>query len=277
RLSRRLVPEALNFTFAALAASVCHADNEKDWSGQYPLSRRQRQAFSALLAIGVPGKCAGAVEPLRWSWLLQGSKSSFSTGDRYSVLNACLHLSRRFVDAYFSLPAFVELFAPLKELLAKVSERLPQPAHFKMQQQQQQAPDAVRKALSGLQAYVGEQLDQAMALRNPLRLQYHKPLAIGTVAPKFESAYSLDVHYDPDRDRNESLKLKRQINRERRGVIRELRRDAQFVAGQRLVEQREKDSAYAEKMKKAWSVLEDEQSQMKKMDKQRIKERKGKL
>ncbi|KAJ1895101.1 nucleolar complex protein 14, partial [Coemansia sp. IMI 209127] len=223
RLSRRLVPEALNFTFATLAASVCHADNEEDWAGQYPLSRRQRQAFGALLSIGVSDKCKRLVEPLRWSWLLQGSKSSFSTDDKYSVLTACLHLSRRFVDTYFSLPAFIELFAPLKELLAKVSDRLPQqPTHFKMQQ----APDAVLKALSGLQAYVGEQLDQAMTLRHPLKLQYHKPLAIGSVAPKFETAYSLDVHYDPDRDRNESLKLKRQVNRERRGVIRELRRDA---------------------------------------------------
>ncbi|KAJ2558098.1 nucleolar complex protein 14 [Coemansia sp. RSA 1933] len=271
RLSRRLVPEALSFTFAALAASVCRADDESDWDGQFPLSRRQRQAYGELLSIGVSDRCNGIVEPLRWAWLLQGNKDTFSVDDRYSVLNACLHLSRRYVDVYFSLPAFIELFAPLKELLAKVSERLR--SHFKMQQ----APDAVLKTLGDLQEYVGEQLEQAMAQRHPLKLQYHKPLAIGSVAPKFESSYSLDVHYDPDRDRNESIKLRRQVNRERRGVIRELRRDAQFVAGQRLAQQREKDSAYAAKMKKAWGVLEDDQSQMKKMDRQRIKERNGKL
>ncbi|KAJ1662722.1 nucleolar complex protein 14 [Coemansia sp. RSA 1813] len=271
RLSRRLVPEALNFMYAALAASVCRADDDSDWTGQYPLSRRQRQAYSSLLSIGISDKCKKkAVEPMRWLWLLTNN-SSFSADEKYTVLNACLHLSRRFIDAYFSLPAFVELFTPLKELLAKVSDRLP--SHFKLHQ----APNTVLKTLTDLQEYLGEQLDQAIALRHPLKLQYHKPLAIDSVAPKFESSYSLDVHYDPDRERNESIKLRRQVNRERRGVIRELRRDAQFVAGQRLTQQREKDAAYAEKMKKAWGVLEDEQSQMKKMDRQRIKEGKSKL
>ncbi|KAJ2443971.1 nucleolar complex protein 14, partial [Coemansia sp. RSA 2424] len=91
------------------------------------------------------------------------------------------------------------------------------------------------------------------------------------------AGYSLDVHYDPDRSRNEITKLRRQVNKERRGAVRELRRDAQFVAGERLKEQREKDRSYADKMKKAWSVLEADQSEMKKLDKARIKERKAKV
>ncbi|KAJ2521188.1 nucleolar complex protein 14 [Coemansia sp. RSA 1939] len=285
RLSRRLVPEALNFVFAALAASVCERHSEDDkansnsWVGQYPISRRQSLAYGTLLSIGFTEACKRKVEPVRWSWLLASSDgssdvkraSALSTEEKYAVLHASLHLCRRFVDTYFSQTAFVELFGPLKDLLATVSERLSR--GFK----QQQAPEPVLKTLRELQTYLDEQLEQAKTARQPLTLQNHRPLAIASVAPKFETSYSLDVHYDPDRDRNESIKLRRQVNRERRGVIRELRRDAQFIAGQRLAEQREKDKVYSEKMKRAWGVLEDDQSQMKKMDKQRIRERKGKL
>ncbi|KAJ2805670.1 nucleolar complex protein 14, partial [Coemansia furcata] len=280
RLSRRLVPEALNFLLATLAATACHSADAADWDGQYPLSRRQRESYR-LLQIGVAEKCKSKKAlPMRWAWLLSPASDSPSqraapsvvvTADvKYGILRACLQLSRRFVDSYFQLPAFIECFEPLQKLLAKISERLPK---FRLQH----APAEVVDLLATTRTYLDEQLDQARAARVPLKLQYHKPLAIGSFAPKFESGYNLDVHYDPDRSRNEITKLRRQVNKERRGAVRELRRDAQFVAGERLKEQREKDKSYADKMKKAWSVLEADQSDMKKMDKARIKERKAKI
>ncbi|KAJ2882633.1 nucleolar complex protein 14 [Coemansia aciculifera] len=283
RLSRRLVPEALNFLFATLAATVCHAADPADWDGQYPLSRRQREAYR-LLQIGVAEKCKSKKAlPMRWAWLLSSPATADESGARpaaslvmvtadvkYGILRACLQLSRRFIDSYFQLPAFIECFEPLQKLLAKISERLPK---FRLQH----APAEVVDLLATTRTYLDEQLEQARSARVPLKLQYHKPLAIGSFAPKFESAYNLDVHYDPDRSRNEITKLRRQVNKERRGAVRELRRDAQFVAGERLKEQREKDKSYADKMKKAWSVLEADQSDMKKMDKARIKERKAKI
>ncbi|KAJ1943933.1 nucleolar complex protein 14, partial [Kickxella alabastrina] len=273
RLSRRLVPEALNFLFATLAASVCSTDDASDWDGQFPLSRRQRQAYQ-ILRITVAEKChSSSVEPIRWSWLVSSENSgarSLTADPKYSVLRACLLLSRRFIGCYFSQSAFIECFMPLKCLLAKISERLPK---FKLQQ----APAEISLLLDDLRKYLDEQLEQAEASRAPLKMQYHKPLAIDTAAPKFESSYSLDVHYDPDRSRNETTKLRRQVNREKRGAVRELRRDAQFIAGERLREQREKDKSYSDKMKKAWGVLENDQSQLKKLDRMRIREQKGKI
>ncbi|KAJ2693347.1 nucleolar complex protein 14 [Coemansia sp. IMI 209128] len=268
RLSRRLVPEALNFVFATLAASVCRSDDAGDWDGCYPMSRRQREAYGMLL-IGVAEKSKSQrAQPLRWSWLLA---SGVVTADvKYGVLRASLLLCRRFVDCYASLPAFIECFEPLALLLKKITERLPK---FRLQH----APSEVVELLAGTRAYLDELLEQARVARVPLALQKHRPLAIGSFAPKFEAGYNLDTHYDPDRSRNEITKLRRQVNKERRGAVRELRRDAQFVAGERLKEQREKDKSYADKMKKAWSVLEADQSDMKKMDKARIKERKAKV
>ncbi|KAJ2307439.1 nucleolar complex protein 14, partial [Coemansia sp. RSA 2704] len=269
RLARRLQPEALSFVGAVLAAAVCDADDAGDWAETgcvFPLSRRQREA-TGFLRIGISEKCAEA-QAVPWAWLVGGGRATAPA--KYGVLRASLALVQRFADCYAPLPAFVELFAPLARLLDKVGARLPQ---FKLQQ----APDAVRAQLDGLRARLGEQLAEARAARRPLKLQHHRPMALVTVAPKFESSYNLETHYDPDRDRNELTKLRRQVAKERRGAVRELRRDAQFLAGERLREQRAKDSAYASKMKKAWSVLESDQSEMKKLDRQRIKERKAKV
>ncbi|KAJ1987971.1 nucleolar complex protein 14 [Coemansia spiralis] len=264
RLARRLVPEALNFLFATLVATVAGPEIDGYWPGEYPLSRRQRLAYSILT---IDGECPEEIGPVRWSWLYDNG--AVAESDKYAVLSACLCLCRRFIDAYFSLPAFIELFEPLTQILTNVADRLSRSPTPNKQ--------LISARVSELQAHLAEQLREAHQLRAPLTLQRHKPLAISQVAPKFESSYSLDVHYDPDRERNESVKLRRQINREKRGAVRELRRDAQFVAGERLRAQREKDSMYKEKMKKAWGVLEDDQSQMKKLDRRLIKERKGKI
>ncbi|KAJ2807109.1 nucleolar complex protein 14 [Coemansia guatemalensis] len=280
RLSRRLVPEALNFLYAMLAASVCDPADPEDWAGSpNPLSRRQRDAL-ALLRVRKDASAENdaGVAPVRWSWLSEPHCDHLSPAQQYGILKASLLLMRRFVDCYFALPAFAECFAPLSPLLEKISQRLP--LHFRLQQQQQSgasAPTEVRTVLTDLQNHVAELLTQSLAKRQPLRLQYHRPLAIESVAPKFESSYNLDHHYDPDRSRNEMVKLRRQVARERRGAVRELRRDAQFVAAQRLDEQLEKDRLYKDKMKKAWSVLENDQSEMKKLDKLKIKERKAKV
>ncbi|KAI8321096.1 Nop14-like protein [Martensiomyces pterosporus] len=273
RLSRRFVPEALNFLFATLSAAVCRTDDAKDWEGQYPLSRRQREAYS-ILAIDPKQKCKnGGASPMRWSWLTSTAEDEepLAAETKYGVLRACLMLCRKYIDCYFSTPAFAECFTPLQGILAKVSERL------SLAKKQGSLPSEISTLLDDVRSHLDEQLAQSLSSRVPLKLQYHKPLAIGSVAPKFEAHYNLDTHYDPDRDRNEILKLRRQVNKEKRGAIRELRRDAQFIAGERLKEQREKDKQYSEKMKKAWSVLENDQSEMKKMDRMRIKERKAKI
>ncbi|KAJ1732884.1 nucleolar complex protein 14 [Coemansia biformis] len=270
RLSRRLMPETVNYVFSVLAAAVCSPNDAADWAGPFPLSRRQREAFAAL-RIGASDKCSDPAKAfgVPWAWATSAA-AKLTADEKYSILRAALMLARRLADCYFALPAFVELFAPLELLVAKVSDRLPQ---FKLHQ----APPAVTKEVTGLREHLTEQLQQAQASRVPLKLQHHRPLAIASVAPRFESNYSLDVHYDPDRARGETTKLRRQLGRERRGAVRELRRDAQFIATERLHDQLEKDKQYAAKMKKAWSVLETDQSEMKKMDKLRIKERKRKI
>ena len=79
---------------------------------------------------------------------------------------------------------------------------------------------------------------------------------------------------DPDRERNEAAKLRRQYKQERKGAIRELRKDARFLAGVALQKQMDKDRGYNERMKRVFGSLEGERAEAKAMEKQKMKEKK---
>lgn len=80
--------------------------------------------------------------------------------------------------------------------------------------------------------------------RVPLKLQSHKPIPIPSFAPKFEGAsYDPGRRYDPDAERNAASKLRNEYKQERKGAIRELRKDAKFLAGERERARNEKDAA----------------------------------
>ncbi|KAI4786560.1 Nop14-like protein, partial [Aureobasidium sp. EXF-8845] len=90
-------------------------------------------------------------------------------------------------------------------------------------------------ALSSLQALKGQKkssqhlsimLSQARLRRRPLELHHHRPLPVRTSIPKFEENFNPDKHYDPDRERADAAKLKKEYKRERKGAVRELRKDA---------------------------------------------------
>ncbi|WIA18434.1 hypothetical protein OEZ85_009894 [Tetradesmus obliquus] len=54
--------------------------------------------------------------------------------------------------------------------------------------------------------------------------------------PRFEADFALGADYDPDRQRSEARKLQRQLVKEKRGAMRELRRDAVFMSAERDAE-----------------------------------------
>ncbi|TKA62554.1 hypothetical protein B0A49_11004 [Cryomyces minteri] len=119
-------------------------------------------------------------------------------------------------------------------------------------------------------------LDQARLARRPLELHHHKPLAIKTSIPKFEESYNPDKHYDPDRERSDSAKLKAEYKRERKGAMRELRKDANFVAREQLREKKEADKAYETKYKRLVADIQGEEGREKNVYEREKRARKGK-
>lgn len=78
---------------------------------------------------------------------------------------------------------------------------------------------------------------------------------------------------DPDHERNEAAKLRRQYKQEKKGAIRELRKDARFLAAEQQKKQKQKDRMYNERMKKVFSSLESERAEEKAMEREKAKDK----
>ena len=111
--------------------------------------------------------------------------------------------------------------------------------------------------------------------RKPLRLQAHKPIPIPTFIPKFETSSSSNYlrRQDPDHEKNQLDKLKAQYKQERKGAIRELRKDSRFLAAVQQKEQIEKDRQYKERMGRVFGSIEGERAEQKQMEKEKEKSR----
>ena len=114
----------------------------------------------------------------------------------------------------------------------------------------------------------------SLQARQPLRLQAHKPIPIPTFIPKFESNSSSYLRTrDPDQERQEAAKLRKQYKEERKGAIRELRKDARFLATVEQERQREKDKSYNERMKKVFGSMEVERAEEKALEREKAREK----
>lgn len=91
--------------------------------------------------------------------------------------------------------------------------------------------------------------------RRPLELLHKKAVGIKLIDPKFRE----DGIHEKDGD-TEAQKLQRLVKRETKGVIRELRRDAAFVAEQRDKEKEIREQEREAKMRSVMSMLEQEQA-----------------
>ncbi|KAL5115283.1 nucleolar complex protein 14 [Pleosporales sp. CAS-2024a] len=137
-------------------------------------------------------------------------------------------------DLWSASPSFTEIFTPLVASLQATCQKGP---------------------VQTLSA----RLSTARQLRRPLLLHSHRPLAIKTSIPKFEDSFDPNKHYDPDKERSEAAKLHKEYKREKKGALRELRKDAHFIARQTLRDKKEKDRAYEAKYKRLVAEIQGEE------------------
>jgi nucleolar protein 14 len=116
-------------------------------------------------------------------------------------------------------------------------------------------------------------LSFARDARQPLALQAHKPIPIPSYTPRFEEGYSFNKHYDPDAERNSAAKLKALYKKERKGAIRELRKDNKFLAGEKAREQSATDAAYTAKMRRVEGAINMERAEEKAMEREKSRDK----
>ena len=91
--------------------------------------------------------------------------------------------------------------------------------------------------------------------RAPLALQSHRPIPIPSYLPKFSMSHSFDSKNDPDHVRAAQSKLKAVHRREKKSLVRELRKEARTEAVVRSEEGKMRDRIYEEKMKIAEGIM----------------------
>ncbi|EMC95439.1 hypothetical protein BAUCODRAFT_35421 [Baudoinia panamericana UAMH 10762] len=137
-------------------------------------------------------------------------------------------------DLWQDLSAFTHIFSPFVHILERLN---------------------ATKALRHLTTL----LESSHLRLRPLELHHHRLQPIRTSIPKFESGFNPDKHYDPDHDRSESRKLHKEVKRERKGALRELRKDANFVAREQLRDKRERDEEYERKQRRLVAEIQGEE------------------
>lgn len=262
RISKRYIPELLNYTINTLLTLAPVKGN--NITGSFPY----HAPTSSLRIEGQPKKIASANRQLRFSDIVSADNPSSSQNEelKEALINTHLKLVTTMADLWAGKPAFCEAFDPVAKVLGHLSSKA---CSAKLPITSQNLITQTLTTLTGL-------LRKSHLARRPLALHSHRPLAIKTAIPKFEESYAPGRHYDPDRERAERSKLKAEHRRERKGALRELRKDASFMARESLREKRERDGEYERKFKRLVAEIQGEEGREKKGYEREKRMRKGK-
>lgn len=169
-------------------------------------------------------------EALRFTLRALGSKSVLAAEKARPHLDNLVAMA----DLWKDLSAFPEIFDPALPLLQKLG--------------------AKKEA-----QHIRTLLQHSYSRRRPLELHHHKKLPIRTSIPKFEEGFNPDKHYDPDKERSEARKLQKEFKREKKGAVRELRKDANFMAREGLREKRERDGEHERRERRLIAEIQGEE------------------
>lgn len=240
QLSKRYVPEVVNFTLNTLQALAPAAAKP---SGGYPI---HAPPAGCRLAAGGPDK----IRRLAFADCVPQELSKKATAElQVSILATALDTVDAAADSWTGKPAFVETF----------SQALTAVKHLVGKTCRDAVPASLATKTEKLATKLNRMLKLAELSRRPLELHHHRPLAIKTFIPKFEETFDPDKHYDPDRERAELAKLKKEHKKERKGAMRELRKDANFMAREKLRVKKAKDEAYEKKFKRLVAEIQSEE------------------
>lgn len=277
RQSARLVPEACNFLHNAISllapissrkqlARLNHAHGIPwpDFGQEHTASIRLTETDKDEEVR--PGK-VDFVGMVSMSKPREASSSQVMAQMKASLLSSAFALIGELQRMYMGSVAYVELMRPFETLLTKLVKDLPH------------ALEAQRQAVLGP---LSRAVSNSAKQRRALRLQAHRAIPLASHVPKFDQGFDPTRKggktFDPDAQRAEQAKLRALVKKERKGAVRELRRDNEFLAEARRKAREEEDQRYAKSIDKIMGSFSAERGEEKAYlkEKQKIKRRAGK-
>ncbi|EGU81827.1 hypothetical protein FOXB_07622 [Fusarium oxysporum f. sp. conglutinans Fo5176] len=241
KLAKRYVPEVINFSLNTLLALAPVATSKK--VGNFPL-------HNALEGVRTEAAAESELRRLNFSDCIeQEAKKTETIARKIAILDTTAQVIEAAADTWTGKSAFLETFGQAASVLKHLSSKTCR----------SQLPTALNERIEKLQVKFDRMLKVAQLSRRNVELHHHRPLAIKTYVPKFEETFDPDKHYDPDRERAELAKLKKEHKKERKGALRELRKDANFMAREKLRIKKAKDEAYEKKYKRLVAEIQSEE------------------
>ncbi|XP_068709528.1 nucleolar protein 14-like isoform X2 [Montipora foliosa] len=252
-LSKRVVPEAVNF----LCGILFLASKKDDPTPQLILPFKDNSKWRDLLNLQSNASSL-IVNPLPLTKTLGEVPEAELTTDEMRVisLSHCLSLLTKFLDLYKDFHASFEIFAPVRDHLQRIPVDL--------------YPSSVKELHNDLLSRIKELYDNSLR-RKHLTLQARKPQAIKTYQPKFKERYEIRSRREGCKTTNERQKLRYKYKKELKGAIREIRKDNQFLAKQKLKEQLERDADRMRKVKQIEHMLSTQQGEANEMNRKKRK------
>ncbi|CAM0946596.1 unnamed protein product [Alopecurus aequalis] len=178
--------------------------------------------------------------------------SPFFSSDKFKagVLLSVAECLRGFVIIHEELCSFPEIFMPISSLMQQILEKFDLPA-------------LLREIFHEVIDFIKKRSDEHHASRKPLQMRKQKPEPIKQLNPKFEENYIKGLDYDPDRERAQLKKLKRRLKSEKKGAVRELRKDNYFLSAVKEKDRIKQEQERAEKYGKAMAFLQEQESAFK--------------
>ncbi|KAJ6014002.1 hypothetical protein N7540_008593 [Penicillium herquei] len=239
-VAKRYMPELVNYVLNGLSNLAPTEPTIK--VGSFPYRKTQESVRLVASKKVTPRK-------LQFRDITTSASESQAEEDlKISLVLTFVSLLDTASDLWAEKSAFTEIFTPAQDILKDLKQAFKSKVYAA-------ARDPVQSTLDKLASH----LEQSRLTRRPLLLHNHRPLAIKSAIPKFEENFNPDKHYDPDRERAESNRLKAEIKRERKGAMRELRKDASFVAREKLREKKERDAEYEKKYKRLVAEIQNEE------------------
>ncbi|KAF8305377.1 Nop14-like protein [Clavulina sp. PMI_390] len=255
-LPKRFMPEATNFLFQALILLAPHSLTRSEIP--FPFASLD---FEKHATLSIERKCQLTPKPAQLSAIINWDQTSDPRPEQHKVdlLAATYELIGLYADMWKELDGFIELFEPFVKLMDLVRVK-------KLSKELVKLHETRVEALTRM-------LKFAKSERKPLTTQSHKPIPIATYAPRFDERYSYRKRSDPDSARNEASKLKAEYKKEHKGAMRELRKDARFLAEEQTRRQLETEAGYKKRMAQVHGSIQVERAEEKAMDRMKQKEK----
>ncbi|WCJ20870.1 hypothetical protein M5689_003074 [Euphorbia peplus] len=246
--SKKFCPEAIMFLQNVLMAAI------ERKTMHYPESQlnhlMELKMVQPLLCMH---QCASEIGPLNFFMVMDMPEDSpFFSSDNFraSMLVSVIETLRGYVETYEGLSSFPEIFLPVSKLTLEAAK-------------QGNMPAALHEKFKDVAQLIEKNISQHYLLRQPLQMRKRKPVPIKLLNPKFEENFVKGRDYDPDRERAERRKLKKQVQREAKGAARELRKDNVFLFDVKEKEKRLAEEERSEKYGKARAFLQEQESAFK--------------